>query len=129
MRFHTGAAMNKSIMIVDDSASIRDLITLTLEPEGFEVVQAEHGEEGLAKLNARAFDLVITDLNMPIMDGFGFLRRARRTANGAGIPIVTLTIETRPESKAESKAAGATGWLNKPFDGPKLIAIVKRLLD
>ena len=120
--------MNKSIMIVDDSASIRDLITVTLEPEGFKVVQAENGEDGLTKLNAQPFDLVITDLNMPVMNGYGFLRRARRTANGAAIPIVTLTTETRPESKAESKAAGATGWLNKPFDKPRLVAIVKKLL-
>ena len=120
--------MSKCIMIVDDSASIRDSISFTLEPEGYTVLQAEHGEDGLAKLNAQPIDLVITDLNMPVMNGFGFIRGARECANGAGIPIVMLTTETKPEAKAEGKAAGATGWLNKPFDTEKLISVVKKLV-
>lgn len=115
-------------MIVDDSPSIRDTIAFTLEPEGYSVTQAEHGQDGLSKLQTEVFDLVITDLNMPVMNGFDFIRGARKSANGAGIPIIMLTTETKPEAKAEGKAAGATGWLNKPFDTVKLISVVRKLV-
>lgn len=78
--------MSKSVLIVDDSASIRDSITFTLEPEGYDVTVAEHGQDGLEKVQKENFDLIITDLNMPIMNGFDFIRGARATASGSGIP-------------------------------------------
>ncbi|TFL17925.1 response regulator [Jannaschia formosa] len=120
--------MTRSVLTVDDSASIRETIAFTLEAEGFEVVGAADGSEGLSQVQNRRFDLVITDLNMPVMNGFDFIRGARATPNGAGVPIVMLTTESKPEAKAEGKAAGATGWINKPFDGEKLVTIVKKLV-
>lgn len=120
--------MSKSVLVVDDSASIRDSISFTLEPEGYAVTVAEHGKDGLDKVNGQRFDLIITDLNMPILNGFGFIRGARETQNGAGVPIVMLTTETKSEAKAEGKSAGATGWINKPFDPEKLVSVVKKLI-
>lgn len=120
--------MSRTILTVDDSDSIRKSIAFTLEPEGYTVVQAENGQAGYDCVKAQRFDLIITDLNMPVMDGFGFIRAARADANGQGVPIVMLTTESKPEAKAEGKAAGATGWLNKPFDPAKLIGVVKKLI-
>lgn len=120
--------MSRTILTVDDSKAVRDMIALTLEPEGFRVVQAGDGREGLTKLKGEKPSLVITDLNMPVMNGFDFIRAARKEPTGAGVPIVMLTTESKPEAKAEGKAAGATGWINKPFDAPKLLGVVKKLL-
>ena len=118
--------MSKAVLTVDDSASIRETIAFTLEAEGFEVVGAEDGSKGLSEVERRRFDLVITDLNMPVMDGFDFIRAVR--AGGNHVPIIMLTTESQPEKKAEGKAAGATGWLNKPFDEAMLIGIAKKLV-
>jgi two-component system chemotaxis response regulator CheY len=104
------------------------MVTFTLEPEGYTVIAAENGADGLDKLRASKPAMVITDLNMPVMDGLEFIAAARAEAAGSGIPIVMLTTETAPDMKAKGKSAGATGWINKPFDGDKLIAVTKKLL-
>ena len=120
--------MSKTILTIDDSKAVREMVTFTLEPEGFKVVAAEDGAQGLDQLRAESPALVITDLNMPNMNGIEFIRAARADAAGAGIPIVMLTTESSPEMKAEGKDAGATGWINKPFDADQLIAVTKKLL-
>ena len=120
--------MSKTILTIDDSASVREMVTFTLEPEGYSMVEAENGQDGLDKLRAAKPDMVITDLNMPVMNGLEFIENARGDAAGSGIPIVMLTTESAPEMKAKGKEAGATGWINKPFDADKLIAVTKKLL-
>ena len=120
--------MSKTILTIDDSKAVRDMVTFTLEPEVYRVVGAENGADGLDKLRANRPALVITDLNMPVMNGLDFITRARSDAAGSGIPIVMLTTESSPDMKAKGKAAGATGWINKPFDADKLIAVTRKLL-
>lgn len=119
--------MTKSILIIDDSRAIRDMVAFALKPSGYQIFCAENGALGLDKLREEKPDLVITDLNMPVMNGLDFIRNARKDTAGAGIPIVLLTTETRAEMKAEGKAAGATGWINKPFNADMLISVVKKL--
>ncbi len=119
--------MSRSVLSVDDSKAVRDMVAFTLEAEGYRVVGAENGADGLQKLRSERFALIITDLNMPVMNGMDFIRNARKESNGSGVPIIMLTTESAPEKKAEGKAAGATGWLNKPFDGDMLVSIAKKL--
>jgi two-component system chemotaxis response regulator CheY len=119
--------MNKTVLAIDDSKAIRDMVSFTLTGAGYRVVEAENGAEGLNKLRAEAVSLIIVDLNMPVMNGFDFIRNARRHPKGAGVPILMLTTETRPEAKAEGKALGATGWLNKPFDAAMLVTVARKL--
>jgi len=119
--------MTRTILAVDDSKSIRDMVAFTLEPHGYRVVHACDGKEGLTKFLSERVALVVTDLNMPVMNGIDMITRLRAEPRGAGIPIVMLTTETSPEMKAKGKAAGATGWLSKPFDADTLIAIIRKL--
>ncbi len=119
--------MSRTVLTVDDSKAIRDMIAFTLEPEGYRVIGAEHGADGLAKFKSEAVDFVITDLNMPVMNGIEFIRNLRADPKGAGVPVVMLTTESKPEMKAEGKAAGATGWISKPFDAAMLVAVAKKL--
>ena len=114
-----------SILTVDDSASIRQAIRIALAGEGYSVAEAGDGAEGLAKADAGAFALIITDLNMPVMDG---LTMIRQLPAHAGVPILFLTTESDAEIKAQAKAAGATGWLTKPFDPEQLVRIVRKVL-
>lgn len=120
--------MGQKILTIDDSKAVRDMVAFTLEPEGYEIVVAENGADGLQKLQAERPALVITDLNMPVMTGIEFIEKARADAAGSGIPIVMLTTESDPAMKQKGKEVGATGWMNKPFDADKLIAITKKLL-
>lgn len=119
--------MTRTILAVDDSKSIRDMVAFTLEPLGYRVVQACDGKDGLAKFMAERVALVVTDLNMPVMNGIEMIRHLRAEPRGAGVPIVMLTTETSPEMKARGKEAGATGWLSKPFDAEMLISVTKKL--
>ncbi len=121
--------MTKTVLTVDDSKSIRDMIDFTLSPLGYRIIGAENGAEGLKKFQSEPVKLVITDLNMPVMNGIDFIREVRKLPRGAGVPIVMLTTETKPEMKAAGKAAGATGWINKPFDSAMLIAVARKLAD
>lgn len=120
--------MSKLVLAIDDSKAIRDMVGLTLKGAGYNVIEAENGAVGLDQLRAHSVSLVIVDLNMPVMNGFDFIRAARKDPKGAGLPIVMLTTESKPEAKAEGKSAGATGWLNKPFDSEMLVSVAKKLL-
>jgi two-component system chemotaxis response regulator CheY len=117
-----------SILTVDDSASIRQAIKIALMNEGHRVVEAGNGAEGLSKAGADDFSLIITDLNMPVMDGLAMIRNLRAKPRHAGVPIIFLTTESDPGAKAAAKAAGATGWLTKPFNPDQLVQIVKKVL-
>jgi two-component system, chemotaxis family, chemotaxis protein CheY len=120
--------MSKTILSVDDSVSALQMIKLTLAAAGYQVIQAGNGAEGLAKARSTAADMVITDLNMPVMNGIGLIRELRRLPNYKGVPIVFLTTESDPAMKQEAKAAGATGWITKPFQQEQLLAVVRKVL-
>jgi two-component system, chemotaxis family, chemotaxis protein CheY len=117
-----------SILTVDDSASIRQTIKIALGNEGHEISEAVDGEDGLQKADGGAFDLIITDLNMPKMDGLTMIRELRKRPAHAGLPILFLTTESDAGMKQQAKDAGATGWLTKPFASDQLIRIVGKVL-
>lgn len=117
-----------SILTVDDSASVRWTIKMALTGEGYDVTEACDGEDGLRQAGGRRFDLIITDLNMPVMNGLTMIRELRKVPAHAGVPILFLTTESDGGLKAEAKAAGATGWMTKPFDPDNLIKLVKKIL-
>jgi len=117
--------MAKTIMTVDDSASIRQMVAFTLKQN---VVEAVDGRDALNKLNAQKVDMLLTDLNMPNLDGIGLIKGVRSGTLNKFIPIVMLTTESQDTRKAEGKAAGATGWIVKPFKPEQLIAVVKKVL-
>lgn len=119
---------SRKILAVDDSVSIRKSISFILGQENFEVVEAENGADGLSKANADKFGLIITDINMPIMDGIQFIKELRNTAEHKFTPIIVLTTENQDSKMQEGKAAGATGWIVKPFSSEKLIAVVKKII-
>ena len=118
----------RKVLIVDDSVSIRQMVSFTLRQGGFEVVEACHGQEGLDRLAATSVDLIITDLNMPVMDGLTMIRELRAKPAHAGVPILFLTTESDEGVKAQAKAAGATGWVTKPFQPDQLVRIVTKVL-
>lgn len=118
----------KRIMTIDDSASMRQMVTLTLERAGFAVVQAGDGTEALGKLDGSDIDLFLTDLNMPNMNGLELTRALRAMPAYKFVPIVLLTTESDAEKKAEGKTAGATGWIVKPFEPEKLLAVVNKVM-
>ena len=119
--------MAKVILTVDDSASVRQMVKFTLSDAGYTVIEAVDGKDALAKLT-RPVNLVITDLNMPNLDGIGLIRNLRANPACKGIPIIMLTTESQDARKQEGKAAGATGWIVKPFATQQLLAVVKRVL-
>jgi two-component system, chemotaxis family, chemotaxis protein CheY len=120
--------MTKIILCVDDSASIRQMVKLTLTGAGYQVVQAGDGAEGLAKARESAVNLVVTDLNMPVMDGLGLIRELRKLPSYRGVPIIFLTTESDPGLKQQAKAAGATGWITKPFQQEQLVSVVRKVI-
>ncbi|HEY0274495.1 MAG TPA: response regulator [Paenirhodobacter sp.] len=113
--------MTLTILAVDDSRTIRDLLKLSLTGEGIDLHLAEDGASALAKLQQITPDAIISDINMPHLDGFGFIEAVRRQEKFRAIPILVLTTEAAPELRARARAAGATGWIVKPFDAPKLV--------
>ena len=119
--------MAKVILTVDDSASVRQMVTFTLSDAGYTVIEAVDGQDALRKLTGPVH-LVITDLNMPNLDGIGLIRSVRAIPACKGIPILMLTTESQDARKQEGKAAGATGWIVKPFATQQLLAVVKRVL-
>ena len=119
--------MAKVILTVDDSASVRQMVKFTLVDAGYTVIEAVDGKDALTKLT-RPVNLVITDLNMPNLDGIGLIKRLRANPACRGIPIIMLTTESQDARKQEGKAAGATGWIVKPFATQQLLAVVKRVL-
>ncbi|MBI3479049.1 MAG: response regulator [Nitrosomonadales bacterium] len=120
--------MAKTILTVDDSASIRQMVTFTLKSAGYSVVEAVDGQEGLDKAKANAIDLVLTDQNMPKMDGLTLIKTLRGLPQYRTTPILMLTTESSDAMKSQGKAAGATGWLVKPFDPQKLLEVVKKVI-
>jgi two-component system chemotaxis response regulator CheY len=120
--------MGKKILIVDDSASMRQLIEFAIKDAGHEAVLAGTGKEALEKLKGAAADLVITDLNMPEMDGITLIRELRAMPAYKFIPILMLTTESQVAKREEGRAAGASGWIVKPFSSDKLLEVVKKFI-
>jgi two-component system chemotaxis response regulator CheY len=117
-----------SILAVDDSISMRQMVSYTLKNAGFEVVDAVDGEDAFEKARLRQFDLVLTDQNMPRLDGIGLTRRLREHPSFKTTPILILTTESSDLMKQAGRAAGATGWLVKPFEPTKLIEVIRKVI-
>ena len=117
-----------SILAVDDSTSMRQMVTFTLKEAGYDVVEAKDGVEALALAKSRTVHLVLSDVNMPNMDGITLVKELRALPAYKFVPLLLLTTESSPEKKAEGKAAGATGWLVKPFNPEQLLGTIKKVL-
>lgn len=120
--------MGKLVLTVDDSASIRQMVAFTLKSAGYEVMEAVDGEDGLSKAKGRNADLILTDQNMPRMDGLTLIKSLRGLPQYRATPILMLTTESSDAMKSAGRAAGATGWLVKPFDPQKLLEVVKKVI-
>ena len=120
--------MSKKILAVDDSGSLRQMLAFTLRSGGYQVVDAIDGVDGLQKAQASPFDLVLTDQNMPNMDGLTLIKRLREEPAYRSVPILMLTTESSPEMKAKGREAGANGWMVKPFDPNKLLEVVAKVI-
>ena len=120
--------MAKTGLIVDDSLTMRQMVAFTLREAGYQVVEAEHGQDALDKITVNPINFVITDLNMPVMDGFTFIKQVRAMPAFKFLPILMLTTESQLSKKEQGKAAGATGWIVKPFDPDKLLQVVAKVL-
>ena len=116
------------VLVVDDYPDARDMYRSYLELRGFDVVEAVNGIEALQRALDSAPDVIVMDLSLPVMDGLAMIRELRKRPAGAGVPILFLTTESDAEIKAQAKAAGATGWLTKPFDPEQLVRVVKKVL-
>lgn len=119
--------MSMTILTVDDSRAMRDMLRHSLLAAGFRVVQAEDGVQGLEVMAAECPDVIVTDINMPRMDGFRFIEAVRSDDTKRGMPVLVLTTETDTEKKLRAKTAGATGWIIKPFDPEKLVEAIRRV--
>jgi len=120
-------AMSKRILTIDDSKTMRDMLLLTLTDAGFEVLQGVDGEDGLAVLGDQRVDVIITDINMPKMDGYEVIRQLRQNPRHKTTPILVLTTESDGDKRNIARSAGATGWMVKPFDPEGLIAIINKV--
>ena len=119
--------MRMTVLTVDDSRTMRDMLRLALTNADFEVVQAVDGLDGLEVLGRNDPDVIITDINMPNLDGFGFIEGVRRTERHRATPILVLTTESDTDKKQRARDSGATGWIVKPFDPVKLIDAIRRV--
>ncbi len=120
--------MSKTVLIVDDSASMRQLVSFTLKDAGYDVIAAVDGKDALGKLNGIKVEMIITDLNMPNLNGIDFIRQVRQTAGYKFTPIVMLTTESQEARKSEGRQAGASGWIVKPFTPDQLVSVVKKFI-
>jgi two-component system chemotaxis response regulator CheY len=120
--------MAKTILAVDDSASIRQMVAFTLKSAGYEVAEAVDGQDGLDKAKAKSYNLILSDQNMPRMDGLTLIKSLRALPQYKTVPILMLTTESSDAMKQQGRAAGATGWLVKPFDPQKLVEVVKKVI-
>ena len=118
-----------SILAVDDSASMRQMVSFTLKSAGYNVVEAVDGQDAWEKAGGRSFDLVLTDQNMPRMDGISLTRKLRESPQFRQTPILILTTESSDQMKQAGRSAGATGWLVKPFDPNKLIEVIRKVIS
>lgn len=121
--------MAKTILAVDDSVSIRQMVAFTLKNAGYEVIEAIDGQDALDKANIHKVNLVLTDINMPRMDGLKLLELLRELSDYKAIPILMLTTESGDDMKAKGRAAGATGWLVKPFDPKRLLEVISKVIN
>ncbi len=119
--------MPKTIMTIDDSPTMRQMVSLTLSEAGYQIIEAVDGLDALAKVNGHRIDLFLSDVNMPNLDGIELTRRLRANPGTRFTPIVLVTTESQVEKKMAGKAAGASGWIIKPFDPDQLLAVVKRV--
>lgn len=119
--------MNRRVLVVDDSITMRDMVSFTLEGDGFTVLQAADGIEALAVLEQRGVDVVVTDINMPELDGIELIKAIRALPDYGYIPVLCLTTETEAQTKELARKAGATAWLGKPFEPDVLIGAVRRV--
>lgn len=119
---------SKTILTVDDSGSQRQMVSFVLRDAGYDVIEAVDGRDGLEKAKQQAVDLVLTDQNMPGMDGLSLIRALRDMKNYQRVPILMLTTESGDAIKAQGKAAGATGWMVKPFEPARLTEVVRKLI-
>jgi two-component system chemotaxis response regulator CheY len=119
--------VTKTILTVDDSRMMREMLLMSLKEAGFNVVQAEDGLDGLDKLAGANPDVIITDINMPRMDGFGFIEGVRKDARYRATPILVLSTESDAAKKARARDAGATGWIVKPFNTESLVNAIRRV--
>ncbi len=117
----------KRIMTVDDSATVRQVLSTTLTAAGYEVVEAIDGEDAIHKLATQPVDVLVTDLNMPKIDGVGLIKHVRNIAGNRFMPIIMLTTESQPEKKQEGKTAGASGWVTKPFQPSHLLSVLRMI--
>jgi len=120
--------MAKTVMIVDDSASLRQVVSIALKGAGYEVVEACDGKDALGKLNGKKLHLIISDVNMPNMDGIAFLKAAKQLPEYKFTPVIMLTTEAAADKKAEGQAAGAKAWVVKPFQPAQMLAAVAKLV-
>jgi two-component system chemotaxis response regulator CheY len=118
----------RQILAVDDSTSVRQMVTFTLRNVGYEVAEAIDGKDGVGKASSGKFDLIITDLNMPNMDGIQMISAVRQLPGYSFVPILMLTTESHPEKKDAGRKAGATGWIVKPFNSDQLVSVVQKLI-
>ena len=118
----------KTVMTVDDSASIRQMVSFVLRDGGYEVIQAVDGLDALSKLKGQEVHLILSDINMPQMSGIELTRQLRALPQYKFVPIILLTTESHPEKKLEGKAAGATGWIVKPFTPEQILAVLKKVM-
>jgi two-component system chemotaxis response regulator CheY len=119
--------VSKTILTVDDSRTMRDMLRLALLEVGFHVLQAEDGVHGLEMLEGQLPDVIVTDINMPRLDGYGFIEGVRADPRYRAIPILVLSTESSTEKKLRARDAGATGWIVKPFSAEKLVDAIRRV--
>jgi two-component system chemotaxis response regulator CheY len=123
-----GDLVSKRALVVDDSATMREMVSYTLKQAGFEPLVGKDGQDGLDRLTGEPVDLIITDLNMPVMDGLAFIKSVRTKEEYKFTPILMLTTESQSDMKAQGKAAGATGWLVKPFNPEMLLQVIAKVV-
>jgi len=120
--------MAKNVLIVDDSASLRQVVNIALKGAGYNVIEACDGKDALSKLNGEKIHLIISDVNMPNMDGITFVKEAKKLPNYKFTPIIMLTTESQEEKKKEGQAAGAKAWIVKPFQPAQMLSAVSKLI-
>lgn len=119
--------MSKKALTVDDSKTMREMVSFTLKNVGYDIIEAEDGKDAIAKLNKQPVDVIVTDLNMPNMNGIELIRELRAMPEYKFTPILMLTTEADDTKKQEGKSAGATGWIVKPFNPEKLVQVVSKV--
>ena len=120
--------MSKTVLIVDDSASVRQVVSIALRGAGYTVLEGVDGKDALTKLNGQKIHLIISDVNMPNMDGITFVKEAKKLPAYKFTPVIMLTTESSDEKKREGQAAGAKAWVVKPFQPPQMLAAVAKLV-